>query len=142
MLMKSKSLTRQATCVAFFFSFGGVLFSQNLEKNQQSKETTPFLMASITKLDTPRYEKPEQNVSQHTETPIISPLFKMNTSVDHMSFSPKLNTIAWVPEKGAAHNNAIRAEPDVLPLYVRLDPAVSEKFGAAPAVVRLSFGRK
>jgi hypothetical protein len=101
-----------------------------------------MLMASITKLDTPQYEKPERNVSQHTETPIVGSLLKMDTSVDRMSFSPKLNTIAWVPEKSSVHKGAIRVEPDVLPLNVRLDPTASEKFGAAPALVRLSFGRK
>jgi hypothetical protein len=142
MHMKSKSLTRQATYVVFSFTFAGALFSQSVEKNQQSTEATPILMASITKPDTPRYEKPEKSVSQHTETPVAGSLLRTDTSVERMSFSPKLNTIAWVPEKSPSHNSPVRVEPDVLPLNVRLDPMVTEKYGAAPAVVRLSFGRK
>jgi hypothetical protein len=55
---------------------------------------------------------------------------------------PKSNTMAWVPEKGSGHNGIVHVGPDVLPLNVRLDPTALRSFGAAPAVMRLSFGHK
>ncbi len=140
--MRSKNLTRRAMYAALSFTFAGTLFSQTLEKNQQSGEATPNLMASITKFDISRYETPQEGVSKETVPPIAGSLSKADSSIDLMLTPPKFNTMASVQEKSPAHNSAIRVEPDVLPLNVRLDPTYLQRYGAAPAVMRLSFGRK
>ena len=140
--MRSENLTRRAISAALFVTFAGTLFSQSMEKNQQSREATPDLMASITKSDTFQYERPQEGMSQATVVPSVGSLTKTNTSVDGMLTPPMFNTIAWVQEKSPAHNSIVRVGPDVLPLNVRLDPTVLPRYGAAPAVMRLSFGRK
>jgi len=140
--MRSKSLTRRAMYATLSFTFAGTLFSQSLEKNQQSGEAAQNLIASITKFDISQYETPREGVSKETVTPIAGALSKADSSVDRMLTPPHFNTMAWDQEKSPAHNSAIRVGPDVLPLSVQLDPTYLQGYGAAPAVMRLSFGRK
>jgi hypothetical protein len=147
MVTRSKSLIHRALSAALFVTFAGTLFSQSIEKDQQSQAATPDLMASITKLDMSRYERPQESVSQasvskDTAAPIPGSLSKPYTSLDGTLTLPKFNTIANVQEKGVTHNSFVRVSPDVLPLNVRLDPTALPQYGAAPAVARLSFGRK
>ena len=142
MVMRSENLTRRAISAALFVTFAGTLFSQSLEQNQQSREATPDLMASITKLDTVRYERPQEGMSKEAAAPSVGSLTNTKTSVDRTLTPPKFNTSAWVQEKSPAHDSIVRVEPDVLPLDVRLDPTALPRYGAAPAVMRLTFGHK
>ena len=144
--MRSKSLTRKALFAALFAAFAGTLFSQTVENKQQSAEAAPTLMASLTKLDTARYERPQVVVNKDTAAPSIGSLTTASTALEQMlapaKFSaPKFNAMG-VQEKGGERNSFVRVEPDLLPLSVRLDPTELASYGAAPAVVRVSFGRK
>ena len=140
--MRSKSLTRRAIFAALSFTFAGTLFSQSLEKHQQSGKATPDLMASIAKLDTYRYEKRQETVSNDTLKPVVGSLAKTDTSVDRLLTPPNLNTIASVPEKSPSHKGFVRVGPDLLPLNVRFNQLALSSYGSVPAVMRLSFGHK
>jgi hypothetical protein len=142
MVMKSMNLTHPAISAALFVTFAGVLFSQTAEKNHQSGEATQELMAANIRLDTVRYERPEEGMSKEASPSSPGTLGIPKTSVDPMLTLPKFNIVTWVPEKTPAHGSFVRVEPDVLPLNVRLDPTALTTYGAAPAVMRLSFGRK
>jgi len=132
--MRSKSLTRRAIFAALSFTFAGTLFSQSLENHQ--------LMASITKSDAYHYQKAQESVSNGTVNPVIGSLAKTDTSVDKLLTTPNFNTIASVQEKSASHNGVVRVGPDLLPLNVRFNQLALPSFGAVPAVMRLTFGRK
>ena len=140
--MRSKSLTRRAIFAALSFTFAGTLFSQSLENHQQSGKATPDLMASITKSDAYHYERAQESVSNDTVKPVIGSLAKTDTSVDRLLTPPNFNTIASVQEKSASHNGVVRVGPDLLPLNVRFNQLALPSFGAVPAVMRLTFGRK
>ena len=132
--MRSKSLTRRAIFAALSFTFAGTLFSQSLESHQ--------LMASITKSDTYHYQKAPESVSNDTVKPVIGSLAKTDTPVYRLLTPPNFNTIASVQEKTASHNGVVRVGPDLLPLHVRFNQLALPSFGATPAVMRLTFGRK
>jgi hypothetical protein len=159
MNMQSKSTTRQASTVALFLTFAGVLFAQT--PGNQSDSVAPLELIA---LSTPHSSINTSVSDTHAPASLTnSPSSSTPSSITPSLASPtrtmpgtlagasapasattgatSLNTIASAQEQSTKRSGFIGVQPGIMPLDIRMDPTSTQKYGAAPAMAQIRIGR-
>jgi hypothetical protein len=146
-------MARRAVRIAGFVFAGTVaLMGQTVSNNPEAHETqlvamnavtTPHLPATMPSV--PSVESQPSNTTPQPATQVPAPDLRSKTLL------PAASTPALAQERVAGSSRTrssrpwLNAGPDALPSTARMDPLYdppAKRYGAAPAAVQFSFGRK